>query len=44
MQRRRKSDETGRVEMLTAVEISLALWGMMVCAAMEASECFYLVL
>ncbi|SHH24901.1 hypothetical protein SAMN05444169_6530 [Bradyrhizobium erythrophlei] len=28
--------------MLVAVEISLALWGIIVCAAMEAVQFFYL--
>jgi hypothetical protein len=40
--RRRQSGEAGRSEMLVAVEISLALWGIIVCAAMEAVQFFYL--
>jgi hypothetical protein len=34
------SEQTGGLPMLVAFEINAALWGMIVCAAMEAAQFF----
>jgi hypothetical protein len=35
-----QDSETGRYRMLAALEINLALWGMIGCAVMEAAQFF----
>jgi hypothetical protein len=35
-----KHDQTGDYQMLAALEINLALWGMISCAVMQAAQFF----
>jgi hypothetical protein len=35
-----RSEGTGGIQMLLAIEINFALWGMIVCAAIEATQYF----